>query len=178
VNWQLILTKPEGEPRPFIIPSMMFTGDNTGKADEAIDFYVSAFKNSKRGLTAPYPPGASPEPAAKLMFADFMLEGQWFAAMDSGHMHAFNFNEALSLLVMCETQEEIDSYWSKLSAIPAAEQCGWLKDKFGVSWQISPTMMNEVMRSGDSEKIARLTKAFLAMKKFDLKTLKKACDEK
>jgi predicted 3-demethylubiquinone-9 3-methyltransferase (glyoxalase superfamily) len=103
---------------------MMFTGDNTGKADEAIDFYVSAFKNSKRGLTAPYPPGASPEPAAKLMFADFMLEGQWFAAMDSGHMHAFNFNEALSLLVMCETQEEIDSYWSKLSAIPAAEQCG------------------------------------------------------
>ena len=106
VTWQLILTKPEGEPRPFIIPSMMFTGDMTGKADEAIDFYVSVFKDAKRGLTAPYPPGASPEPAAKLMFAEFMLEGQWFTAMDSGHMHKFSFSEAISLLVRCEDQKE------------------------------------------------------------------------
>jgi predicted 3-demethylubiquinone-9 3-methyltransferase (glyoxalase superfamily) len=138
VTWQLILTKPEGEPRPFIIPSLMFTGDMTGKAEEAIDFYMSVFKDSKRGMTAPYPEGAAPEKDAKIMFAEFLLENQWFTAMDSGHMHKFGFNEAISLLVRCDTQEDIDYYWQKLSAVPEAEQCGWLKDKFGVSWQISP----------------------------------------
>lgn len=145
VSWQLILTKPEGEPRPFIIPSLMFTGDMTGKADEAIDFYVSVFKDSpstsshstnsgqagqaRRGMSAPYPAGAAPEKAAKLMFAEFMLEKQWFTAMDSGHMHKFGFNEAVSLLVRCKDQKEIDYYWEKLSAVPESEQCGWLKDK-------------------------------------------------
>lgn len=174
VNWQLILTRPEGEPRPFIIPSLMFTGDNTGNAEAAIDFYVSVFKNSKRGITATYPPGAAPEKAAKIMFADFMLEGQWFAAMDSGHMHAFGFTEALSLLVQCDSQQEIDAYWRALSAVPEAEQCGWLKDKFGVSWQVNPAELQRIMQSGDKEKIARVTKAFLQMKKFDLAALRKA----
>lgn len=173
VTWQLILTKPEGEPRPFIIPSLMFTGDNTGKADEAIDYYVSVFKDSKRGMTAPYPEGAAPEKDAKIMFAEFMLEGQWFAAMDSGHMHTFGFSEAISLLVQCDSQEEIDHYW-KLSAVPESEQCGWLKDKYGLSWQISPKEIDGVMRSGDAEKIARVTKAFLQMKKFDVAKLKQA----
>lgn len=174
VTWQLILTNPEGEPRPFIIPSLMFTGDVTGKADEAIDFWVSIFKDAKRGMTAPYPPGASPEKDAKIMFAEFMLEGQWFTAMDSGHMHKFSFNEGVSLLVRCKDQPEIDAYWSKLSAVPEAEQCGWLKDKYGVSWQINAVAMDEVMRSGDQAKIDRVTQAFLTMKKFDLAALKKA----
>lgn len=174
VNWQLILTNPAGEPRPFIIPSLMFTGDNTGKAGDAIDFYVSVFSGAKRGITATYPPGASPEPAAKIMFADFMIEGQWFAAMDSGHMHKFGFNEAVSLLVRCSDQTEIDAYWQKLSAVPQAEQCGWLKDKFGVSWQIAPADMERMMREGTPEQIARLTQAFLQMKKFDLAALKNA----
>jgi predicted 3-demethylubiquinone-9 3-methyltransferase (glyoxalase superfamily) len=178
VNWQLILTKPEGEPRPFIIPSLMFTGDKTGKADEAIDFYASVFKHSRRGLTAPYPEGAAPEKAAKLMFAEFMLEGQWFAAMDSGHMHKFGFSEGVSLLVRCKDQQEIDYYWEKLSAVPEAEQCGWLKDKYGLSWQITPTIMDEVMQSGNQEKIGRVTEAFMKMKKFDLATLQKASEGK
>jgi predicted 3-demethylubiquinone-9 3-methyltransferase (glyoxalase superfamily) len=176
VTWQLILTNPDGEPRPFIIPSLMFTGDNTGKAEEAIDFYVSVFKHSKRGMSAPYPEGTAPEKAAKLMFADFMLEKQWFAAMDSGHMHKFGFNEAVSLLVRCDTQEEIDYYWDKLSAIPEAEQCGWLKDEYGVSWQVSPAMIDTIMNGGDQEKIDRVTKAFLQMKRFDLAKLKKAAE--
>ncbi len=154
VNWQLMLTKPERESRPFITPSLMFTGDITGKANEAIDFYVSVFKDSKRGLTAPYPPGASPEPAAKLMFAEFMLQGQWFTAMDSGHMHKFGFSEAISLLVRCKDQKEIDYYWNLLSAVPEAEQCGWLKDKYGLSWQVSPVDLETMMQSGDQEKIA------------------------
>lgn len=176
VTWQLIFTKPEGEPRPSIIPSLMFTGDMTGKAEEAIDLYVSTFQNAKRGVTAPYPEGASPEPAAKIMFAEFMLEGQWFTAMDSGHMHDFAFNEAVSLLVRCEDQREIDGLWAKLSAAPEAEQCGWLKDAYGVSWQVSPAAMEEIMESGDEAKIARVTQAFLQMKKFDIAALEKAAE--
>ena len=86
------------------------------------------------------------------------------------------FIEALSLLVTCETQDEIDVYWSKLSAVSEAEQCGWLKDKYGVSWQIVPTLMNEVMQSGDQEKIARVTQTFMKMKKFDIDTLQKAAE--
>ncbi len=173
VSWQLILTNPEGEPRPFLMPSLMFTGDITGKAEEAIDYYVSVFKNSKRGMTAHYPPGASPEPAAKVMFADFMLEGQWFTAMDSGHMHTFGFSEAVSLLVKCADQAEIDALWAKLSAVPEAEQCGWCKDKFGLSWQINPANMEEMM-AGDPAAVKRVTEAFLKMKKFDLAALEKA----
>lgn len=176
VTWQLILTKPTGEPRPAVLPSIMFTGDNTGKAGEAMDFWVSMFKNAKRGMTAQYPPGASPEPAAKIMFAEFMLEGQWFTAMDSGYMHKFGFNEAISLLVRCKSQQEIDAYW-KLSAVPEAEQCGWLKDKYGLSWQIAPANM-DTMLSGDKDAAARVTKAFLKMKKFDLAALEKASNGK
>ncbi len=177
-SWQLILTNPEGEPRPLIIPSLMFTGDLTGKADEAIDFYVSSFKDSKRGTTAPYPEGAAPEKSAKIMFAEFMLEHQWFTAMDSGHMHKFGFNEAVSLLVRCDTQEEIDAYSDKLSAVPEAEQCGWLKDKYGVSWQVSPTGWEEMMKSGDQPAIDRAMQVFLQMKRVDLAALRKAYDGK
>ncbi|MGB4833433.1 MAG: VOC family protein [Candidatus Moraniibacteriota bacterium] len=173
LSWQLILTDPAGEERPFVIPSFMFTGDRTGKADEAIDFYVSVFKDSKRGMSVPYPEGAASEPDAKLMFAEFMLAGQWFTAMDSGHMHAFDFNEAVSLVVRCEDQAEVDFYWEKLSAVPEAEQCGWLKDKYGVSWQIVPRDMDEYMR-GTPEQIDRVTQAFLPMKKFDLAALRRA----
>jgi predicted 3-demethylubiquinone-9 3-methyltransferase (glyoxalase superfamily) len=177
VTWQLILTNPEGEERPFIIPSLMFTGDKTGKAEEAIDYYVSVFKNAKRGMTSPYPPGTSPEKDAKIAFADFMIEGLWFAAMDAGHMHKFDFNEAISLLVSCKNQEDIDYYW-QLSAVPEAEQCGWLKDKYGVSWQVSPSDLNAMLTKGSQEQIDRVTQTFMKMKKFDLAKLKKAQEGK
>lgn len=170
LNWQLILTKPEGEPRPFIMPSLMFTGDNTGNAGPAMDFYTSVFNNAKRGLSAPYPPGVSPEKAAKLMFAEFMLEGQWFTAMDSGHMHTFGFSEAVSLLIRCNSQKEIDDYTDKLSAVPDAEQCGWMKDKYGVSWQASPAIMDEML-FGDPDRMDRWMKLFLRMKRVDIQTL-------
>jgi predicted 3-demethylubiquinone-9 3-methyltransferase (glyoxalase superfamily) len=174
VSWQLILTNPEGEERPFIVPSLLYTGAVAGKAEEAIDFYVSTFKNAKRGATARYPAGMPPDKEGTLMFADFMLEGQWFAAMDSAHTHKFNFNEGISLIVKCKDQKEIDHLWEKLSAVPEAEQCGWLKDKFGVSWQITPVAMDTIMASGDDKKIARVTEAFMTMKKFDLAALEKA----
>lgn len=175
VSWQLILTDPEGEERPFIIPALLFTNDASGKAEEATDFYISVFKNSSRGMLARYPEGAAPSPEASVMFTDFKLEGEWLIAMDGGRgMHDFTFNEAVSLLVNCDTQEEVDYYWEKLSAVPESEQCGWLKDKYGVSWQIQPDRMNEMLSTGTPEQIDRVVQAFLQMKKFDIAALEKA----
>lgn len=168
VSWQLMLTNPQGEPRPFIIPSLLFTQEKFGKAEEATDFYISVFKNAKRGMIAKYPDSGATS------FTDFMLENEWFAAMDGAGKHAFTFGEAVSLLVRCDTQEEIDYYWEKLSAHPESEQCGWCKDKYGVSWQISPARMNEMMRDGTPEQINRVTQCFLQMKKFDLAKLEEA----
>jgi predicted 3-demethylubiquinone-9 3-methyltransferase (glyoxalase superfamily) len=174
LSWQLMLTNPEGDPRPPLIPSLMFVGDNYGKTEEAINFYLSVFKNSKIGLVHRYGPNQKPDKEGMIMFADFRLENTWFAAMESAHEHNFTFNEAVSFMVACETQKEIDYYWEKLSAVPEAEQCGWLKDKYGLSWQIVPTAMEEMMKTKDEQKIARVTEAFLKMKKFDLAELKKA----
>lgn len=174
VSWQLILTNPEGEPRPFIMPSLLFTKEACGKAEEATDYYLSVFKDSARGAIARYPAGSEPDKEGTLMFTDFTLAGQWFVAMDSAQQHAFQFNEGVSLLINCETQDEIDYFWEKLSAVPEAEQCGWLKDRFGVSWQVSPVRLAAMMRDGTPEQVARVTRAFLGMKKFDLATLEAA----
>jgi predicted 3-demethylubiquinone-9 3-methyltransferase (glyoxalase superfamily) len=178
LTWQLIFTNLEGEERPPIIPSIMFVGDMTGKAEEATDFYLSVFKESKRGAIARYPAGMEPDKESTVMFTDFKLEGQWFAAMDSGRMHDFALNEAISLIVNCDSQEEIDYYWEKLSAVPESEQCGWLKDKYGVSWQIVPKEVDEMMTTGTREQIDRVTQAFLPMKKFDIAKLKRAFEGK
>jgi predicted 3-demethylubiquinone-9 3-methyltransferase (glyoxalase superfamily) len=121
LSWQLMLTNPAGEERPFIIPSLMFTGNIAGHAEEAIDFYDTVFKGSRRGMTARYPQGMEPDQEGTIMFADFSILGTWLAAMDSARGHHFTFNEAISLLVPCETQAEIDDYWEKLSAVPEAE---------------------------------------------------------
>lgn len=178
VAWQLMLTNPSGEARPFIIPSLMFSGAVTNKAEEAMLFYLSVFKGTEQGTVARYTQDTGPAKKDSLMFADFMLENQWFATMDSGIEQPFTFNEAVSLLVNCDTQEEIDYYWGKLSAVPEAEQCGWLKDKYGVVWQISPTALHTMMNEGTPEQIDRVTQAFLKMKKFDLVALKAAYNEK
>ena len=178
LTWQLILSDPEGEQRPFIVPSLMFVGDVAGRAEEAINFYLSVFKDSKMGLISRYGKGQEPEKEGTVTFADFMLEGQWFAAMDSAQEHNFAFNEAISFLVQCDTQEEIDYYWEKLSVVPEAEQCGWLKDKYGLSWQISPTALDEMMKNGTREQIDRVTQAFLPMKKLDIKKLEEAYEKK
>ncbi len=171
LSWQLILTNPEGEERPLIIPALMFVGDVCGKAEEASNFYCSVFPNAQRGAIARYPAGMEPDTEGTVMFTDFQLAGQWFAAMDSARMHDFTFNEAISFIVQCDTQADIDSYWEQLSAVPEAEQCGWLKDKYGVSWQIVPRAMEAMLASGDQEKVARVTEAFLSMKKFDIAAL-------
>jgi len=178
LSWQLILTNPEGEDRPIIIPSLLFVKNVYGKAEEASDFYLSVFNDAKRGALVRYPAGMEPDKAGAVMFTDFKLEGQWFAAMDSAREHNFAFNEAISFMVYCNDQNEIDYYWEKLSAVPQAEQCGWLKDKYGLSWQIVPTLMDQMMQDDDPERMARVTKAFLPMKKFDLAELQRAYDGK
>jgi predicted 3-demethylubiquinone-9 3-methyltransferase (glyoxalase superfamily) len=178
LSWQLILTDPEGEERPFIVPSLMFVGDVAGRAEEAINHYLSVFKNSKIGAIIHYGAGQEPDKEGTVMFADFMLEGQWFAAMDSAHEHKFGFNEAISFLVDCDSQAEIDTYWERLSVVPEAEQCGWLKDKFGVSWQISSAALREMLTKGTREQIDRVTQAFLPMKKLDVAELQKVYEGK
>jgi predicted 3-demethylubiquinone-9 3-methyltransferase (glyoxalase superfamily) len=174
LSWQLILTNPEGDPRPSILPSLMFTGDNVGRAEEAINFYLSVFRGSKMGLIYRYGPDQQPDKEGTIMHADFMLENSWFTAMDSALNHGFTFNEAISFMVSCHTQNEIDYYWKKLSAVPEAEQCGWLRDKYGLSWQVTPDTLDEMMTDKDSTRVARVTEAFLQMKKFDLAELERA----
>lgn len=178
VSWQLILSDPKGKERPFIVPSLLFVGEMCGKAEQAMKFYTSVFKDSKMGELHRYSKGMEPDKEGTVMFGDFMLLKQWFAAMDSAREHEFQFNEAISLIVNCETQKEIDYYWEKLSFVPESEQCGWLKDKFGVSWQITPIVLGELMKNKDPKKVAKVTQAFLQMKKFDIAKLKRAAEGK
>jgi predicted 3-demethylubiquinone-9 3-methyltransferase (glyoxalase superfamily) len=174
VSWQLMLTDPAGEPRPAIIPSIMFVGSKCGKAEEAINFYCSVFKNSKVGAMHRYGKDQAPDKEGTIMFADFQLEDTWLAAMDSAQQHKFDFNEAISFMVECNDQHEIDHYWKKLSAVPEAEQCGWLKDKYGLSWQITPADMEEMLSKGTREQIDRVTQAFMPMKKLNIAKLQEA----
>ena len=178
MTWQLILTNPSGDERPSIIPSIMFLGGVCGKAEEAVDFYLSVFEPSKKGMVMRYGQGREPDKEGTIEFSDFKIGNQWFAAMDSAHDHKFTFNEAISFIVPCDTQDEIDYYWQKLSADPKAEQCGWLKDKYGLSWQITPVVMGEMMGKGTREQVDRVTQAFLKMKKFDIAALQKTFDNK
>ncbi|MBL8018074.1 MAG: VOC family protein [Leptospirales bacterium] len=178
LSWQLILSNPEGEDRPDIMPSLLFVGESCGRAEEAVTFYTSVFKNSKRGSFMRYDSSQPPEREGTVMFTDFRLQNLWLAAMDSARDHKFGFNESISLMVNCDTQREIDYYWQKLSAVPQAEQCGWLKDKFGLSWQIVPRAMQEMMAKADKVQLDRITKAFLKMKKFDIKELERAANAK
>lgn len=173
VSWQLILTNPAGEPRPAVLPSLLFTGAVAGKAEEATNFYLSVFKDGKRGTIARYPAGMEPDKEGSIMFTDYMIGGRWFVAMDSAQPHKFAFNEAVSFMVHCDSQAEIDYYWEKLTSNGGEEsQCGWLTDRYGVSWQIVPSMLDEIMGHDDPEVSARVTQAFLKMKKFDIEALK------
>ncbi|KTD11070.1 DNA binding protein [Legionella gratiana] len=178
LSWQLILSDIRSEERPPIIPALLFVGNVCGKAEEAINFYMSIFKNSRWNNVTYHDSRHDPEKEGTIAFANFILSGKWFAAMESALNHDFAFNEAISFMVNCETQEEIDYYWEKLSAVPEAEQCGWLKDKYGLSWQIVPTALGEIMKHGTREQIDRVTQTFLLMKKFDIAALKRAYREK
>jgi predicted 3-demethylubiquinone-9 3-methyltransferase (glyoxalase superfamily) len=139
-----------------------------------IGSFEVVFKDSKLGQRVKYESDQGPNKAGTVMFSDYNLQGSWFTAMDGGGEHKFAFNEAISFMVYCQSQEEIDYFWEKLSSVPEAEQCGWCKDKFGISWQIVPTRMNEMMSQGTPEQNKKVTEAFLKMKKFDIAKLEEA----
>jgi predicted 3-demethylubiquinone-9 3-methyltransferase (glyoxalase superfamily) len=145
------------------------------KAEEAMNFYVSIFKNSKRGRISRYGE-AGPGPKGTVMVATFQLEGQEFMALNGGPH--FKFTEAISLVVNCETQDEVDGFWEKLSEGGSKGQCGWLKDKYGLSWQIVPTALGELMSDPDPEKSKRVMTAMLQMAKLDISGLKRAYDQR
>ena len=154
-----------------ITPFLWF--DNN--AEDAVNFYISIFKNSKMGTVSRYSEEAakaSGRPKGSLMTASFQLNGQEFIALNGGPV--FKFTEAISFVITCENQEEVDYYWEKLSAVPQSEQCGWCKDQYGLSWQISPTIMGSMMGNGSQEQLDRLTQTFLKMKKIDIKKLTRA----
>jgi predicted 3-demethylubiquinone-9 3-methyltransferase (glyoxalase superfamily) len=177
VSWQIMFmgNRPIGQR---IIPTLMFVGAQAGKAEDAMNFYASVFSNSKVADIARYGKEEQPDQEGTVKHARFTLEGEEFAAMDSAHKHDFTFTEATSFEVRCESQEEVDYYWQKLTADPKAEQCGWLKDRYGLSWQIVPTVLNRMLEDKNPEKVSRVTNAFLQMKKFDIAALQRAYDGK
>jgi predicted 3-demethylubiquinone-9 3-methyltransferase (glyoxalase superfamily) len=158
-----------------ITPFLWFN-DN---AEEAVKFYTSIFKNSKIGKIARYDEAgekASGRPRGSVMTVEFQLEGQEFVALNGGPH--FKFTEAISFVVNCETQEEVDYYWEKLSAGGEEVQCGWLKDKYGLSWQIVPTVLGELLSDKDAATSQRVMQAMLKMVKLDVKKLKQAAQQK
>ena len=175
LSWQLMFAGGS-EIAQKITPALLFVGKVCGKTEEALNFYASVFRDPPPKILARYGQREEPDKEGTVRYAQFSLRGQELAAMDSALEHKFAFNEAISFIVPCDTQEEIDDYWEKLSADPNAEQCGWLKDKYGLSWQICPTIMNQMMGSDDPQKVARVTQAFLKMKKFDIAKLQRAYD--
>jgi len=180
VSWQIALGRRSDVGGQSVVPSLMFAKEHYGQAEKAMNLYTSVFKNSKIEGVLRYGPDQLPEKEGTVQHAQFTLGNQTFMVMDSAMDHQFTFNEGVSLVVNCDTQEEIDYYWGKLSegGDPKAQVCGWLKDKFGVSWQIVPTLLDDMLQDRDKTKTERVTKAYLKMKKFDIKELKKAFEGK
>lgn len=162
VSWQLILTDPGGDPRPFIVPSLLFGDGVQNRAGEALDFYAEVFPGTRKGTLVRYSEQVGPATPGAVMFADLEIGGQWFAFMDSGVDQGFSFTCGVSLMLECADQAELDRYWEQLSAVPEAEQCGWCADRFGVSWQVVPANLGELMQGPDAYQ------KLLEMKKIDI----------
>lgn len=170
VSWQVTLGKISDLGQKFT-PALMFAGDQFGRAEEAINYYIRVFKDSTIHLIHRYPQSDEKQ-KGRIAYSQFSLLGQQFIAMDSALSPDLSFTEGLSLVVECDTQVEIDYYWYKLSQGGEEGQCGWLKDKFGFSWQIVPAVLSELMT--DASRAPRVTEAFLKMKKFDIEALLQA----
>lgn len=169
VTWQIMVNTEKGAEQT-VCPSLLFTKNQFGHAEEAVNLYTSIFKNSNIGVLMHYPDG-DPN-AGKVMFSEFKLGGNTIIAMDGPGDHKYTFNEGVSLVVNCDNQEEIDYFWNKLIADGGEEfQCGWLKDKFGVSWQIVPAMLGKLMSGPNAQNVMQ---AFMKMKKFIVADLEKA----
>jgi predicted 3-demethylubiquinone-9 3-methyltransferase (glyoxalase superfamily) len=174
LSWQISYGKISDVGQK-ITPSFLFVGDQYGRAEEAIDFYTAIFKDSYVDGISRYPAGGEDREGA-VAHAQFALAGQKFMIMESAAKeHTFSFNEAISIIINCDSQEDIDYYWEQLIADGGTpSQCGWLKDKFGVSWQVDSTELGQMLKDKDKEKVARVTNAFLRMQKFDIAKLREA----
>ncbi|ELR71099.1 3-demethylubiquinone-9 3-methyltransferase [Fulvivirga imtechensis AK7] len=168
VSWQLSLGNTVDQK---FIPSLMFTQDKAGKAEEAIHFYTSVFDNASVDHLYKYT-AEDQDTEGMVKHAQFTLRKQPFTAMDSSLSHQFSFSEGVSLVVECKDQQEIDHYWNKLTEEGEESMCGWLKDKYGVSWQIIPAVLEHYMN--DQKKAQKVTEAFLKMRKFDIEQLEEA----
>lgn len=159
ISWQLSVTFPDAPSSEFLVPSLLFCGQAQNRAAEAVDFYLSVFGDGELGTQVFYTAIEGPVTTASVMYSDFTLRGQRFSAMDSGVFMDFTFTGGVSLEVLCKDQEEIDRLWEALSAHPEDEQCGWLRDRFGVSWQIVPANMGELMERPQAfEKLMQMKK--------------------
>lgn len=172
VSWQLNFAGSASRTQ-MIMPSLMYVGEQSGKAKEAMNFYRAQFENSELIEIACYDAG-QPEPEGTVKQALFTLNGQDFRVMDSNLAHAFTFTPALSFFVRCETQEEVDRLWANLSEGGKTQQCGWLQDKYGVSWQIIPSILGELLSDENEEKSENVMQAMLQMEKIDIQGLKQA----
>lgn len=172
VSWKLMLAAEMHATAP----SLLFTQSHTGQAEEALRYYADTLPGAKIETISHYPAGSEPDREGTLQYGDLVIDGQRLVAMDDANNHDFTFSGGVSLLLQCDTQEQIDALWERLSAVPEAEQCGWCQDKFGVTWQIAPRVLNEMLRDGTPEEIDRVTQAYLPMKKFDIATLQRAFD--
>jgi predicted 3-demethylubiquinone-9 3-methyltransferase (glyoxalase superfamily) len=172
LSWQISFGKLSDVGQK-ITPFFMYANKQFGRAEEAVKFYTSIFDNSSITGILKHGPEAGKE-AGTVIHAQFRLAGQTFMAIDSIAEHQFDYNEAVSMVINCSTQEDIDAYWQKLTEGGEEGPCGWLKDKFGISWQVVPVQLAQMLKSPDKEKAGRVTKAFLKMKKFNIKELEKA----
>lgn len=171
ISWQLMIhhTLPEK-----IIPALLFTQQNNGKAEEAIQYYTSFIPNSQINLMDRYVDGSG-DKAGNIQHAQFLLNGQYFIAFESSYMHQFIFNDAISFVITCQNQDEIDFYWNSFIRDGGSpSKCGWIKDPFGVSWQIIPENMGQLMRHVNN---ATFMKVFMTMEKIDINALEKAINE-
>lgn len=172
ISWQIALGNRSDTGGQKITPCLMFTGDQYGHAEEAIAHYSSVFKDSNTTGILRYGANETPDDEGKIKHAQVMLDGQTFMLMESAHAHDFNFTEGVSLTIYCETQQEIDYYWSRLTEDGSESMCGWLKDKFGVSWQVIPTMLGQIM--SDPAKAGKAAKAFMSMRKMNIEQIVQA----
>ena len=175
LSWQLTFS-PERGADPRIVPSMLFSGTANGRAEDAVRYYTEVFPQASVDLVSRYAQGEADSKLAKVNYVGFHQSGQPFVAMDNGFDVDFTFNEAFSLIVYCDGQDEVNAYWEKLSHVPEAEACGWVKDRFGVSWQIIPTAMEKLMNTDDEAAGRRVVQAMLGMKKLDIQALQDAFD--
>lgn len=174
LNWQLILTQPGNEMRPFIMPALLFSGPVYYQAQKAREFYLDVFAQSQPGPLLLYGSDDPYNQEGSVMFSDLSLKDTWLVLMDGQLAPGMTFSEAISLIIYVDTQEEIDYFHERLNHVDEADVCGWVKDQFGISWQIVPRRLNEMLQNGTRNQRENVTQALLQMKKIELALLEAA----